>query len=119
MNMKFCALVIVSLLMLPLSGNAASTRSRVLEDGREVTPAMLTLPTLADGMLSIQGCSSCKRISLQFSRATRFYISKTEVTYADLQRHLRANPKVSVVVVSPKGQKIVSRIVAAEAIAAR
>jgi hypothetical protein len=119
MNTKLISLVLASLLLLPLSGNAASNRSKVLEDGREVTPAMLTLPTLADGVLAIQGCSSCKRISLQFSRATRFYVGKTEVGYPDLQRHLRAHPNLSVLVVSPKGQKIVTRIVAAEAIAAR
>jgi hypothetical protein len=119
MNTKLIALVIASLLLLPISGNAAANRSKVLEDGREVTPAMLTLPTLADGVLAIQGCSSCKRISLQFARTTRFYIARTEVGYADLQRHLRAHPNVSVLVVSPKGQNIVTRIVANEAIAAR
>jgi hypothetical protein len=119
MNTRLITLVIASLLMLPVSGNAAANRSKVLEDGREVTPSMLTLPTLADGVLAIQGCSSCKRISLQFARTTRFYIAKTEVGYPDLQRHLRAHPNVSVLVVSPKGQKIVTRIVAAEASAAR
>jgi hypothetical protein len=115
MNTKLIALVLTSLLLLPLSGNADNARSKVLEDGREVIPSMLTLPTLADGLLAIQGCSSCKRIPLQLARETRFYVGKTEVNYADLQRHLRAHPNVSVLVVSPRGQKIVTRIVADQA----
>lgn len=119
MNTKLTTLVIASLLLLSVGNYSAANGSKVLEDGREVTPAMLTLPTLADGRLAIQGCSSCKRISLQFARAARFYVGKTEVTYPDLQRHLRAHPEVSVVVVSPKGQNIVTRIVASEAIAAK
>lgn len=116
--MNFSVLVIVSLL-LPVGGHAASDRTRVLEDGREVTPAMLTLPSRADGVLAIQGCPTCKRISLQVGPATRYFIGKTEVNYVDLQRHLRAHPKGSVLVVSPRKQNSVTRIVAAEAIAAQ
>ena len=118
MKTNLTAFVLAALLLLPVSGNAAN-RSRVLEDGREVTPAMLTLPSLPDGVLAIQGCASCKRLSLRLTRDARFYVARTQVTYADLQRHLSAHPTVSVLVVSPKGQNVVTRIVADEAIAAR
>jgi hypothetical protein len=116
--MKFTkptALALATLLLLPLAGNAAPPR--VLEDAREVRPSMLTLPSLPDGVVAIQGCTSCKRISLNLSRTARFYVGKTEVTYTDLQRHLRSYPESAVVVVSPLGQNVVTRIQASDAYA--
>lgn len=101
-------LALALLLSLPLSGNAAGIR--VLEDGREVESRMLTMPSLADGTLTIQGCATCKRLVFTIARDAQFFIGDTQVAYGDLQRHLRAYPQVPVLVVSPKGEPVVSRI---------
>jgi len=82
----------------------------VIEDGREVTAAMLTLPSAVDGTVAIQGCTACKRVTLTLSRTAQFFIGRQEVTFADLKRHLRDNPNSNVLVVSPINQPVVSRI---------
>ena len=112
---KFTALTVAALLLLPLAVNAAPPR--VLEDGREVSPSMLTLPSLPDGEVAIQGCSACKRLTFQMARTARFYVGHTEVSYADLKLHLRSYPQSAVTVVSPRGQNIVTRIQASDAVA--
>jgi hypothetical protein len=99
--------------LLPLAASAAPPR--VLEDGREVAPSMLTLPSTPDGIVAIQGCSACKRFSLRIARNAQFFVGRTEVTFADLQRYLRSYPETSVLVVSPIGQTIVTRIRASDA----
>lgn len=108
-------LALALILALPVSGVARE--SRVLEDAREVSPSMLTLPSTLDGTLAIQGCGSCQRISLKLARTARFFVGRTEVTYLDLQRHLRTFPQNAVLVVSPIGQKVVTRIQASDAVA--
>lgn len=112
---KFATLMIGALLLLPAAGNAAPPR--VLEDGREVAPSMLTLPSLPDGELAIQGCTACKRLTFQMAKNVRFYVGHTEVSYADLKLQLRSHPQSAVTVVSPRGQNIVTRIQASGAVA--
>lgn len=107
------ALALTFAMLLPIGASAAGFK--VLEDGREVAPRMLTLPSLADGQLAIQGCGSCKRLTLKIAPNARFYIGATEVSFADLKRHLANNPNASVTVVSPIRQNIVSRIRASSA----
>jgi hypothetical protein len=108
MKTNLSVFTLALLLTLPLAGNAAGPR--VLEDGREVEPRMLTLPSRADGVLSIQGCTACKRFNFKLAVEARFYVGDIEVTYTDLQAHLRLHPDVGVLVVSPKDQLIVTRI---------
>jgi hypothetical protein len=112
-SIPLCIVAVAALLLASLSANAAAPR--VLEDAREVRPAMLTLPSTADGTLAIQGCSTCKRLSLRLARTARFYVGRTEVSFAELGRQLRARPNASVLIVSPIGQNIVTRIQASDA----
>jgi len=100
---------IALLLMSSLAAHARPPRA-VIEDGREVTAAMLTLPSAVNGSVAIQGCTACTRMNLTLSRTAQFFIGRQEVTLADLKRHLRDNPKSSVLVVSPINQPVVSRI---------
>jgi hypothetical protein len=117
MNSKAHILALSLLLALPLGSLAREPR--VLEDAREVTPAMLTLPSTLDGTVAIQGCGSCKRLTFSMARTVRFFVGRTEVTLADLQRQLRSNPDGAVLVVSPIGQNIITRISASDAPGAR
>jgi hypothetical protein len=109
------ALALTFAMLLPIGASAGGFR--VLEDGREVAASMLTLPTLPDGQLAIQGCGNCKRLTLTIARTARFYIGATEVSFADLKRHLASNPEVSITVVSPIRQNIVTSIRASDALA--
>src|SRR5262245_24887839 len=109
------SIVAAAALLLASLSVSAATKPRVLEDAREVKPSMLTLPLTADGPLSIQGCSTCKRLSLRLAPNARFFVGRTEVTFQDLQRQLRNRPNASVLVVSPIGQNIVTRISASDA----
>lgn len=117
MKSKAHVFVLALILALPLGSQAREPR--VLEDGREVTPAMLTLPSTLDGTVAIQGCGSCKRLTFALARTARFYVGRTEVSFADLQRQLRTNPNSSVLVVSPINQKVITRISASDAPGAR
>ena len=107
------ALALTFAMLLPIAGSAGGLR--VLEDGREVTAAMLTLPSLPDGQLSIQGCGNCKRLTFTIARTARFYVGTTEVSFADLKRHLANRPDSSITVVSPIRQSIVTSIRASDA----
>src|SRR3982751_247440 len=102
MKSKAHVLALSLIMTLPLGLQARETK--VLEDAREVTPAMLTLPSTLDGIVAIQGCGSCKRLTFQMARNVRFFVGRTEVTLADLQRQMRTYPNISVLVVSPIGK---------------
>lgn len=115
MKTRNLAVLFVALAALaPLGVNAAG---RVLEDGREVAPNMLTLPSIAGGTVAIQGCGSCKRITLTLAPDAKFFIGRTQVTFDALKRHLRERPNVSVLVVSPKDELVVTRISASDPLA--
>jgi hypothetical protein len=114
MNTKLITLVLAALLTLPASGIAASP-NRVLEDGSEVRSTMLTLPATAGGIVAIQGCATCKRRTLRLAPTARFFIGRTEVAYLELQRHLSTYPGLGVLVVSPRGQNVITRITASAA----
>jgi hypothetical protein len=113
--MKSKAHIVVLALIMALPLGAQAREAKVLEDAREVAPAMLTLPSKLDGGVAIQGCGSCKRLTFQFAREVRFFVARTEVTYGDMQNFLRTHPKNSVLVVSPIGKSIITRISASDA----
>ncbi len=117
MKSKMLHGLVAALLLAPLVANAEPPR--VLEDAREVLPSMLTLPSISDGTVSIQGCPTCKRLNFSLARNARFFVGLTEVSYADLQTQLRRDPKASVLVVSPRGQNIVTRIKTTAAVVAQ
>lgn len=107
--MKPTVMFATAVLFLSTVAALAGTQ-KVLEDGHEVAPSMLTLPSTPDGTVAIQGCSACKRLTFTLSRTAQFFIGEREVTFADLKRHLLQHPKASVLVVSPIHQSVVTRI---------
>jgi len=111
----FASIAVALAMLLPLGARAGDTR--VLEDGREVAASMLSLPAGPEGTAVIQGCTACKKTSLQLGRNVRFQIGNREVTFVDFKRYLLANPKVAVTVVSPKSQNVITRIRASGLIA--
>ncbi len=112
--MKHTVIAATAIMLLSAFPVLARPPVAVLEDGREITPAMLMLPSSLDGTVSL-GCPGCKLTSLTLSREAKFFIGKQEVSFADLKRHLKAYPKSSVLVVSPIHQKVITRISASVA----
>ncbi|MEO8063959.1 MAG: hypothetical protein ABI821_14565 [Pseudomonadota bacterium] len=107
--MKHITIIATALLLLSSFGAQARTKA-VLEDGREASASMLTLPSALNGVLSIQGCTACKLVTLTLSNSAQFYIGTQEVSFVDFKRFLSANPKSNVLVVSPANQQVVSRM---------
>lgn len=108
--MKNAIVITATLLLMSAITAHARPQHAVLEDGRELIASMITLPSASDGTVAIQGCTDCKRLTFTLSRTAQFFVGRQEVTFADLKRHLRDNPKSSVLVVSPINQPVVTRI---------
>jgi hypothetical protein len=109
---------IAATLVVALPAVGARPIHTVTEDGHELDASMLTLPSSASGTLSIQGCTACPRQTMTLSSDVRFYVGKQEVTLAVLKDLLATYPKSSVLVVTPVGSNVVTRIRLTAAIAA-
>jgi hypothetical protein len=104
-----------SILAVAALGASASERRgmQVLEDGREVEAASLSLPAVAGGALEIRGCTLCTLAPLNLDASTRFFIGQREVSLAELKTHISENPGAAVLIVTPRSAKNqVARIVA-------
>jgi hypothetical protein len=111
MNKAFIA----SILLLAAAGATASERRgmQVLEDGREVEAATLTLPAETAGVLQFRGCTACVTVSLNYDETTRYFIGRREVTLSELRFHVSAHPSAAVLLVTPRAKSnTVSRVVA-------
>jgi hypothetical protein len=100
------AIVVMLVVALPAAARAPIA---VLEDGREVDASFITLPTVLGGPLSV-GCPACLSNAYVLSTDARFYVGQQEVTLADLKAYLVANPEKAVLLVSPRGENVVTRI---------
>jgi hypothetical protein len=109
---------IAAMLVVALPAGAARPIHTMTEDSHELVATMLSLPSTASGTLSILGCTACERQTMTLSADARFYVGKQEVTYAMLKELLAAYPKSSVLVVTPVGKNVVTRIKLSAAIAA-
>ena len=88
---------------------AARAPVAVLEDGHEVEASFITLPTVVGGPVSV-ACPSCLSRIFSMSNDVRFYVGQQEVTLADLRAYLAANPAKAVLIVSPRGESVITRI---------
>lgn len=101
------AIAAMLLLVVPAGARPLGT---ITEDGRELVASMLTLPSTAIGTLSILGCTACERQTLTLNANTRFYVGPNEVDYSLLRDLVASNPKSAVLVVTPVGTNVVTRI---------
>jgi len=102
---------IAATLFLALPAGARPTYE-VIEDGREVAASMITLPTVAGGMLDVLGCTGCKRLTFKMAPQVQFFIGRQEVTLPEFKRHLESYPSEAVLLVSPRAQMVVTRLTA-------
>ena len=102
------SIVWIALAMLPASARSPSA----VENTQEISPQLLTLPSLADGTLAFQKCSACNRYSYTLTSAARFYIKNQEVSYGELKRHIETHPEAVVLVVTSIKENVVTRVTA-------
>jgi hypothetical protein len=102
------AFVWIALAALPVSGRTPSA----VENTQEITPQLLTLPSLPGGTLAYQKCNACNRYSHTLSSGARFYIKNQEVSYGELKRHIDTHPDAVVLVVTSVKENVVTRLTA-------
>jgi hypothetical protein len=81
-----------------------------LEQGHEVAPFMIRMPTTSTGELTLQICTACKVLRLRVSEQTQYFIGKEPVTLADITKYFNAHPVAPTVVVQRKDTDIVNRV---------
>jgi hypothetical protein len=101
----------VAALFAGLFAVCASAQMRVLELGHEATPNMVRIPSTVPGELTLNACDACQTLRLRVVAQTRFFIGKQEVTKPAFTQFLAEHPMASMVVVQPKTESVVSRIV--------
>jgi hypothetical protein len=104
---------IAAMVILGTSSFSALAQQRgVVELGHEAVPSMVSLPRSANGELTLQPCATCKVLSLRVNEATRYLIGKEQVTLAEMTKYLSAHPMIPLVVVQPRNELVLSRLVA-------
>lgn len=108
--MKSRILLAIAAMLVVALPSGARPLATITENGYEIVASMLTLPSADSGTLSIQGCTACTRQVLTLSPNTRFFAGQTEITYAALKDLVEKYPNSSMLVVTPVGTTVVSRI---------
>ena len=103
---------IAAIVMLGAASPGAFAQARVSELGHEAVPSMVSLPRAADGELALQICATCKVLRLRVNQTTRYMIGKEQVSLAEMAKYLDAHPMVPLVVVQPRNELVLSRLVA-------
>lgn len=104
-------LLVVSLLVLFSAGaSAQESKMKGVEDGQEINASAVRLPSAIGGNLTIKNCTECPTFSLQLSADSQLLIGGAVVTLTELRQFLAANPSAPVLVVTPRGKDVVSRV---------
>jgi len=101
---------ITTIALLALATVAAAKPLTAFEDGREVHPSLLTLPSAVGGMISYQNCAECRYRTFRLAENARFYVDTQEVSYAELKRYIAAHSNAVVSVVNSLTENIVTRV---------
>jgi hypothetical protein len=104
-----------AVILLALSSLSATAQVRVIELSREVGPRMLELPRSETGELIIRPCSACKTSRLRVDSKTQYVLGEIDVRLAEMTLYLANHPNASVVVMYPKDESVVSRLVVTSA----
>jgi len=98
----------IALAVLP----AAARPPSAIENTEEITPQLLTLPSLAGGTIAFQRCGACNRRTYTLASSARYYIKNQEVSYGELKRHIETHPEAVVLVVTSIKENVVTRLTA-------
>lgn len=108
--MKSRILLTIAALLVVALPSGARPLATITEDGHEIVASMLTLPSTDSGTLSILGCTACTRQVFTLSPSARFFAGHSEITYSMLKDLVEKYPNSSMLVVTPVGTTVVTRI---------
>jgi hypothetical protein len=86
MRKSIAALGLTALL---LAASATATM-HIVELGIETSTLTVSLPDDTTGSIAVTACASCKPMVLQLSPGSRYFIGKSQVTYAQLRSLARS-----------------------------
>ena len=110
--MKSVITASIALLLVTVLPASARPPIAAVEEGHELEATMVTLPSTADGTVSVQGCSACKQSIYTLGRESRFYIAQREVTFGEFKRYLESKPAAAVFLANTPKLNVVTRLVA-------
>jgi hypothetical protein len=90
---RFALLIVLAAAVIPASAREISTVDIV-----EATTSMLTMPAVADGILVVKTCATCKERSLRATANTRYLIGQQQVSLQQFSAFVRDNSDVFVAV---------------------
>jgi len=101
----------LGLSLLLLAGSATATL-RIVELGIETSTLSVSLPDDISGSIAVTGCASCKPMVLRLSSESRYFIGKSQVTYAQLRSLARgATSRQLNIYYQAKGREITRLVV--------
>ena len=103
----FTAIALLVAIALPAS---ARPPHAVTEDGHEFVASMFTLPSSTGSNFSVLPCTACSRQTFSLKAETQFIIGKSVVTLAEFRSALAEHPRAAVLIVTPVGTNVVTRI---------
>ena len=89
----------------------ALAQMKMLEQGYEVSPSKVRLPTSATGELTLQRCMSCAVLRLRATERSKYIIAGQEVGLAEFRRFVEQTPPSMFVVMQLHKTDQLSRIV--------
>ncbi|HKE44534.1 MAG TPA: hypothetical protein VKB41_08350 [Steroidobacteraceae bacterium] len=111
MRTSIAALALTALLA---AGTAAATL-RVVELGIETSTLSVSLPDDISGSIAVTSCTTCKPMVLRLSPASRYFIGKSEVTYAEIRSLSRGGASRQLnIYYQVKGREITRLVVAGQ-----
>lgn len=108
MKSAFIASLATLVLLTALPASARPTAGN--EDGHELDPSMITLPSIGEGTVAVQICSACKRLTYTLNLKTQFFVGKQLVSYGEFKRYVDTHPNALVHLVRPVNESIVTRL---------
>lgn len=105
------SIAILGLTALLLAGSATATL-RIVELGIETSTLSVSLPDDSSGSIAVTACASCKPMVLQLAPGSRYFIGKSQVTYAQLRSLARtSNSRQLNIYYQAKGREITRLVV--------
>lgn len=106
---KLFTLMIASLLINDIA--LAAGRMRSLEDAIETSSSLVTLPSSDAGSLYFRNCASCNENPLRFSKASKVFLGRDEVSLQSLNKEITDGREHFIMVFYRPDERLVTRIV--------
>ncbi len=104
---KLCLILVM--LVSPLIPQFVSA-FEMLEDGFESSSRLTKLPSTPFGTVLSQSCAACPAKSFRISQESAYFVSETQITFAELQTIFQQRQPFNVLLATRPGTNVVTRI---------